>query len=244
MSNFLSIEDAIERSGIQAEDFEQNYIESGKISVQVNDGVKQIELSEFFRVFPLSKNTPNKPNQNLELELALKNLKIENLEYQVANLQRQLGKQDDEYNWLRSKFDNTTLLLEQKLDTSEVDKYKQEIRLLSHQAIQWEKKYNTLLAATELKVLSRENRELKEQILKAQSVQAEAEIKSQPITKPVKQESLENDKLYLEKLKAEVLRLQQLQAAEISSKSNSGSSDHDIPQNNIKAPRHKIFGIF
>ena len=78
MSNFLSIEDAIKSSGIQAEDFEQNYIETGKISIQVNDGIRQIELSEFFRVFPQLQSTWHDANRNLELELALKNLKIEN----------------------------------------------------------------------------------------------------------------------------------------------------------------------
>jgi len=75
-----------------------------------------------------------------------------------------LDKQFDEYDWLRTKFDNTTLLLEQKLDTSELDKYKQEIRQLNQQAVQWEKKYNTLLAANELKTLLKENSELKQQM--------------------------------------------------------------------------------
>lgn len=243
MSNFLSIEDAIQRSGVQAEDFEQNYIETGKISIQVNDGIKQIELSEFFRVFPQSQNSWHDSNQNLELELALKNLKIENLEYQVANLQRQLGKQDDEYNWLRNKFDNTTLLLEQKLDTSEVDKYKQEIRLLSHQAIQWEKKYNTLLAATELKSLSRENRELKEQLLHAQAQKAEDTPQS-PLKSPMPNDS-EHEKLHLEKLKAEVFRLQQLQTLENASRNTINHTEQtDDSQSKTKPPRHKIFGIF
>lgn len=243
MSNFLSIEDAIKSSGIQAEDFEQNYIETGKISIQVNDGIRQIELSEFFRVFPQLQSTWHDANRNLELELALKNLKIENLEYQVANLQRQLGKQDDEYNWLRNKFDNTTLLLEQKLDTSEVDKYKQEIRILSHQAIQWEKKYNTLLAATELKSLSRENRELKEQLLQAQSPKVE-NVPS-PVLKNSMQDNSEHDKLHLEKLKAEVLRLQQLQASKSTPVNTAKTSEQESDsQSNIKPPRHKIFGIF
>lgn len=47
MSNFLSIEEAIEKSGIKPQDFEKNYVETGIISIQVNDGIKQIELSEF-----------------------------------------------------------------------------------------------------------------------------------------------------------------------------------------------------
>lgn len=238
MSNFLSIEEAIEKSGINPQDFEKNYVETGIISTQVNDGIKQIELSEFFRVFPQQKINSYNSEHKLELELALKDLKIENLEYQVANLQRQLVKQDDEYNWLRSKFDNTTLLLEQKLDTSEVDKYKQEIRLLSHQAIQWEKKYNTLLAATELKALSRENRELKEQLsIYAKPPQTEIESHTNNL-----QDKDAEDKLSMESLKAEIMRLRQIQAEVISSKTT--IETHTQESQPHKPQRRKIFGIF
>ncbi|MBX9867299.1 MAG: hypothetical protein K2Y14_10315 [Burkholderiales bacterium] len=244
MSNFLSIEEAIELSEIEADDFRENYIESGKISVQVNNGLKQIELSEFYRVFP-QKQIQRKHNKNLELELELKELKIENLEYQVVNLQRQLDKQSEEYNWLRGKFDNTTLLLEQKLDTSEVDKYKQEIRLLSHQAIQWEKKYNTLLAANELKTLVRENRELKEQLqvqIKPSPSELTPTIPNQMSAEQIK---LSAEVLHLEELKAEILRLQQLTVSgTINSKDNLAASEELQTSKASKTPRHKIFGLF
>lgn len=244
MSNFLSIEEAIELSEIEADDFRENYIEAGKISVQVNNGLKQIELSEFYRVFP-QKQIQRKHNKNLELELELKELKIENLEYQVVNLQRQLDKQSEEYNWLRGKFDNTTLLLEQKLDTSEVDKYKQEIRLLSHQAIQWEKKYNTLLAANELKTLVRENRELKEQLqvqIKPSPSELTPTIPNQMSAEQIK---LSAEVLHLEELKAEILRLQQLTVSgTINSKDNLAASEELQTSKASKTPRHKIFGLF
>ena len=83
MSNFLSIEEAIELSEIEADDFRENYIEAGKISVQVNNGLKQIELSEFYRVFPQRQHIQRKYNQNFELELELKELKIENLNLEL-----------------------------------------------------------------------------------------------------------------------------------------------------------------
>ena len=245
MSNFLSIEEAIELSEIEADDFRENYIEAGKISVQVNNGLKQIELSEFYRVFPQRQHIQRKYNQNLELELELKELKIENLEYQVVNLQRQLDKQNEEYNWLRGKFDNTTLLLEQKLDTSEVDKYKQEIRLLSHQAIQWEKKYNTLLAANELKTLVRENRELKEQ-LQVQIKPSQSELA--PTTSnqmSVEQIKLSAELLRLEELKSEILRLQQAAVSGSVNSKDNVTQPEQLPTNKLsKTPRHKIFGIF
>lgn len=245
MSNFLSIEEAIELSEIEANDFRENYIEAGKISVQVNNGLKQIELSEFYRVFPQRQHIQRKYNQNLELELELKELKIENLEYQVVNLQRQLDKQNEEYNWLRGKFDNTTLLLEQKLDTSEVDKYKQEIRLLSHQAIQWEKKYNTLLAANELKTLVRENRELKEQ-LQVQIKPSQSELTPMiPNQMSVEQIKLSADLLRLEELKAEILRLQQFTVSgTTNSKDNLAVSEELQTSKASKTSRHKIFGLF
>lgn len=245
MSNFLSIEEAIELSEIEADDFRENYIEAGKISVQVNNGLKQIELSEFYRVFPQRQHIQRKYNQNLELELELKELKIENLEYQVVNLQRQLDKQNEEYNWLRGKFDNTTLLLEQKLDTSEVDKYKQEIRLLSHQAIQWEKKYNTLLAANELKTLVRENRELKEQ-LQVQIKPSQSELTPMiPNQMSVEQIKLSADLLRLEELKAEILRLQQFTVSgTTNSKDNLAVSEELQTSKASKTSRHKIFGLF
>lgn len=164
MSNFLSLEEAIQFSEVAAADFYQKYIEAGVISVQVENGVKRIELSEFLRVFPYASLKAKATPQELEVETILQKQKIEGLERQIAQLQRQLDKQFDEYDWLRTKFDNTTLLLEQKLDTSELDKYKQEIRQLSQHALQWEKKYNTLLAANELKTLLKENRELKQQM--------------------------------------------------------------------------------
>ena len=245
MSNFLSIEEAIELSEIEADDFRENYIEAGKISVQVNNGLKQIELSEFYRVFPQRQHIQRKYNQNLELELELKELKIENLEYQVVNLQRQLDKQNEEYNWLRGKFDNTTLLLEQKLDTSEVDKYKQEIRLLSHQAIQWEKKYNTLLAANELKTLVRENRELKEQ-LQVQIKPSQSELA--PTTSnqmSVEQIKLSAELLRLEELKSEIIRLQQEAVSGSANSKDNVTQPEQLPTNKLsKTPRHKIFGIF
>jgi len=246
MSNFLSIEEAIELSEIEADDFRENYIEAGKISVQVNNGLKQIELSEFYRVFPQRQHIQRKYNQNIELELELKELKIENLEYQVVNLQRQLDKQSEEYNWLRGKFDNTTLLLEQKLDTSEVDKYKQEIRLLSHQAIQWEKKYNTLLAANELKTLVRENRELKEQLqVQIKPPQSEFTPPTPNQQMSAEQIKLSAEVLRLEALKAEILRLQQLAVSgTINSKDNLAASEELQTSKASKTPRHKIFGLF
>ena len=164
MANFLSINEAVTISGVPESEFYSRYIDGGIISVQVEDGVKRIETSEFLRVFPNAQLKPKASAQELEVENILQKQKIENLERQVAQLQRQLDKQFDEYDWLRTKFDNTTLLLEQKLDTSELDKYKQEIRQLNQQAVQWEKKYNTLLAANELKTLLKESRELKQQM--------------------------------------------------------------------------------
>ena len=176
MSNFLSLEEAIGFSGVSSDDFYRRYIDGGLISYQVEDGIKRIELSEFMRVFPHASLKPKASSVELEVENALQKQKIESLERQIAQFQRQLDKQFDEYDWLRTKFDNTTLLLEQKLDTSELDKYKQEIRHLTQQAIQWEKKYNTLLAANELKTLLRENRELKQQ-MEANAKQVIAEVR-------------------------------------------------------------------
>lgn len=163
MQNYLTIDEASELSGLERENFIRDYIETGVVSIKVEDGVKSIELSEFLRVFP---NAKSKKVDSIdpEIDLLLKQQKIENLEYQLVQLKRQLEKQDEDYSWLRNKFDSTTLLLEQKLDTSELDKHKQEIKKLSEESIQWEKKYNTLLAANELKTLLKENKELKEKL--------------------------------------------------------------------------------
>lgn len=163
MQNYLTIDEASELSGLERENFIHDYIETGVVSIKVEDGVKSIELSELLRVFP---NAKSKKVDSIdpEIDLLLKQQKIENLEYQLVQLKRQLEKQDEDYSWLRNKFDSTTLLLEQKLDTSELDKHKQEIKKLSEESIQWEKKYNTLLAANELKTLLKENKELKEKL--------------------------------------------------------------------------------
>jgi hypothetical protein len=183
MTNYLSIEEATELSGIPSTIFNEKYLNGGIISVRVEDGKKTIEMSEFLRVFPNAKIEKDKSHADIVIDNQLKQMKIENLEYQVANLQRQLEKHGEDYNWLRGKFDNTTLLLEQKLDSSEVDKYKQEIRQLTHQAMQWEKKYNTLLAANELKNLLKENMELKH---KLESSAPPAAVKPiQPLPQPV-----------------------------------------------------------
>ena len=136
MSNYLTIAEAIDLSGISKEEFNSKYIDGGIISVRVENGERSIELSEFLRVFPSVRVAKTATHPDPMVELQLKQLKIENLEYQIASLQRQLERQNDEYEWLRGKFDNTTLLLEQKLDTSELDRYKQEIRQLSQQAMQ------------------------------------------------------------------------------------------------------------
>jgi len=164
MPNYLTIDEAVNLSGLSKETFVDQYIERGVISVKVEDGVKTVELSEFLRVFPDAKASRKNFDNDIQVEVLLKQQKIENLEYQVVQLQRQLEKQTEDYNWLRNKFDSTTLLLEQKLDTSELDQHKQEIKKLGEQSIQWEKKYNTLLAASELKTLIKENKELKEKL--------------------------------------------------------------------------------
>lgn len=218
MSNFLSIEEAIAISGIPAAEFYSRYIDGGLISIQVEDGTKRVEVSEFLRVFPHAQLKPKANAQELEVENILHKQKIENLERQVAQLQRQLDKQFDEYDWLRTKFDNTTLLLEQKLDTSELDKYKQEIRQLNQQAIQWEKKYNTLLAANELKTLLRENRELKQQM--------EA-----------------NAKELIASAKAEQQAMQQ-QAQEENNQKHLKTVANQAPEVPVAKKRRKIFGIF
>ena len=184
MNNYLSIEEATELSGIPSAIFNEKYLNGGIISVRVEDGKKTIEMSEFLRVFPNAKIEKDKSHADIIIDNQLKQMKIENLEYQVANLQRQLEKHGEDYNWLRGKFDNTTLLLEQKLDSSEVDKYKQEIRQLTHQAMQWEKKYNTLLAANELKNLLKENMELKHK-LESSTPSAAVARPVQPSPQPV-----------------------------------------------------------
>ncbi|AUR52135.1 hypothetical protein [Aquella oligotrophica] len=186
MQNYLSINEASNMSGLSEDVFVQQYIDSGVISIKVEDGVKSIELSEFLRVFPNAKAKAVNSG-NSEVELALKQQKIENLEYQVVQLQRQLEKQSEDYSWLRNKFDSTTLLLEQKLDTSELDKHKQEIKKLSEESVQWEKKYNTLLAANELKTLLKENRELKEKLEslnKVSSTKPSNVVRSEPVAPP------------------------------------------------------------
>lgn len=138
MQNYLTIDEASELSGLERENFIRDYIETGVVSIKVEDGVKSIELSEFLRVFPNAK-LKKVDSIDPEIDLLLKQQKIENLEYQLVQLKRQLEKQDEDYSWLRNKFDSTTLLLEQKLDTSELDKHKQEIKKLSEESIQWEK---------------------------------------------------------------------------------------------------------
>jgi predicted nucleic acid-binding Zn-ribbon protein len=173
----LTINEAVELSGIAMDVFYEKYIHGGIISTQVEDGVRRIELSEFIRVFPNARLETNKLDEDIFVDNQLKQLKIDNLEHQIAHLQRQLDKQLEDYHWLRDKFDNTTLLLEQKMDTSEVDKYKQEIRQLSQLAMQWEKKYNTLLAANELKALLKENRDLKQKLDGQANEQSVAKVK-------------------------------------------------------------------
>ena len=74
---------------------------------------RKLSRCRFCGCFPNAKIEKNKSHSDITIDNQLKQMKIENLEYQVANLQRQLEKHGEEYEWLRSKFDNTTLLLEQ-----------------------------------------------------------------------------------------------------------------------------------
>ena len=169
MTNYLAINEAIELSGVREEIFHEKYLNNGQISVIVENGNKHIEISEFLRVFPDAKMRLYKLKNQVapELDLQLKQMKIEYLEYRVSQLERQLEKQIAEYDWLRHKFDNSTLLLEQKMDNSELDKYKQEVRQLNQQIIAWEKKYNALVTADEFKSLLNENNLLKQQLQEA-----------------------------------------------------------------------------
>lgn len=238
MSNYLSLNEAQELANIDEGVFLNKYVNGGILSVTIVDDERRVELSEFFRVFPHARRERKViSSESGELELQLSQMKVENLEYKIASLERQLEKQTDEHNWLRSKFDNTTMLLEQKLDTSEVDKYKQEIHQLSHQAIQWEKKYNTLLAANELKTLLRENRELKEQI------NAKPPTPVVPENKPPEQDQLKAEIEQFKSLKMEIATLQQQllaqQAANIAEKSTPAEVASEV-----KPKRRKIFGIF
>jgi hypothetical protein len=234
MSNYLSIDEAIELSGIPSAIFNEKYLQGGVISVKVEDGKKTIEVSEFLRVFPHAKIEKNKSHADIAIDNQLKQMKIENLEYQVANLQRQLEKHSEEYEWLRSKFDNTTLLLEQKLDTSEIDKYKQEIRQLTHQAMQWEKKYNTLLAANELKSLLKENMELKQK-LESSAPKAQPTKVANPVTSP--QASIIEAPIHQRTQIPEQSIPPQMQPI------NQGATNV-LQQPQQKAKRRKIFGVF
>lgn len=238
MSNYLSLNEAQELANIDEGVFLNKYVNGGILSVTIVDDERKVELSEFFRVFPHARKEKKViSSENSELELQLSQMKVENLEYKIASLERQLEKQTDEHNWLRSKFDNTTMLLEQKLDTSEVDKYKQEIHHLSHQAIQWEKKYNTLLAANELKTLLRENRELKEQI----SAKPQAPVV--PEHKQPEQDQLKVEVEHFKSLKAEIAALQQaLLAQQAVTITDKNSPVDEVSQ--ITPKRRKIFGIF
>lgn len=242
MKNYLPIAEAIKLSGIAEDEFYAKYVNGGIISVQINNGNTSIELSEFLRVFPNARYEKYPINPNPELELQLKQLKLEHLEYQIANLEQQVSKQQEEYEWLRTKFDNTTLLLEQKLDTSEVDRYKQEIRQLSHLALEWEKKYNTLLAANELKSLMRENRDLKDQLSSI------AEFSKQ-------QSALANAKKELnDELAVEMERLQLLKTEINKLESEKNTVQETFHTQEVTTPvkpviietskRRKLFGIF
>jgi hypothetical protein len=227
MTNYLSIEEATELSGIPSAIFNEKYLNGGIISVRVEDGKKTIEMSEFLRVFPNAKIEKNKSHADITIDNQLKQMKIENLEYQVANLQRQLEKHSEEYDWLRGKFDNTTLLLEQKLDNSEVDKYKQEIRQLTHQAMQWEKKYNTLLAANELKSLLKENMELKQKLESSAPQAAPA--------KPVQPSP---------QIASPAVPPQTILPQQTIPPQQQPTGQYDAPKAQQKPRRRKIFGIF
>lgn len=249
MQNYLSIDEAASMSGLSEEAFVQQYIDSGVISIKVEDGIKSIELSEFLRVFPNAKaKTINSGNS--ETELALKQQKIENLEYQVVQLQRQLEKQSEDYSWLRNKFDSTTLLLEQKLDTSELDKHKQEIKKLSEESIQWEKKYNTLLAANELKTLLKENRELKEK-LESLNKATPTKITSAPRSEPVVQPATINSSAATpvnNSLQSSSTQIKSSNPVMPTSNSENQyrhqTSTLERQSEPIKPKRRKIFGIF
>jgi predicted nucleic acid-binding Zn-ribbon protein len=240
MSSFLSLSEASKIVGCSEEQLKQQFIDSGILSAHVNAGEITIERSELSRVFPEARLAKPDESVNYELELQLKQLQIENLEYKVASLERQLLKQAEEYAWLRGKFDNTALLLEQKLDTSEVDQYKQEIRTLAQQALQWEKKYNMLLAANEVKSLVRENRELKEQLTQTKPNMA-PEI-SQPtassdLPAPDYQQQLAHQQQEIANLKAQ---LHQLTTDDSATELQTTTSEIGQPL----AKRRKILGIF
>ena len=250
MQNYLSIDEASNLSGLTKETFIQQYIDSGVISAKVEDGIKSIELSEFLRVFPNAKSR-SASSDNPDVELIIKQQKIENLEYQVVQLQRQLEKQNEDYSWLRNKFDSTTLLLEQKLDTSELDKHKQEIKKLSEESIQWEKKYNTLLAANELKTLLKENKDLKEKLDSLNNKINSAKLNNAPrteVTQSAPANNLANSGMTVNS------QLQQPQAIQQSVPPNGGLSGttenqyrHPTPPHQTetqKPKRRKIFGIF
>lgn len=233
MTNYLSIEEATELSGIPSAIFNEKYLNGGIISVRVEDGKKTIEMSEFLRVFPNAKIEKNKSHSDITIDNQLKQMKIENLEYQVASLQRQLEKHGEEYEWLRSKFDNTTLLLEQKLDNSEVDKYKQEIRQLTHQAMQWEKKYNTLLAANELKSLLKENMELKQKLeSSAPPAPAAAPVKPAQPVQPSPQ------------IASPAVPPQTILPQQTIPPQQQPTNQYEAPKAQQKPRRRKIFGIF
>lgn len=251
MSNYLSIDEAVDLSGMDKETFVNRYIEGGIISINVENGIRSIELSEFLRVFPNAKSKTVLTANDARVEVLLSQQKIENLEYQVVQLQRQLEKQTEDYNWLRNKFDNTTLLLEQKLDTSELDQHKQEIKKLSEQSIQWEKKYNTLLAANELKTLIKENRDLKEKLDSISSRQKNMAA-NQGSTNILPQQQPSFSGAATSQAQTQSVAGVQASSSQVAANpQHQGNSRHDghfrhspEPEPAIIKKRRKIFGIF
>lgn len=114
----VSISEAIKMSGVSRSHFYKSYVDKGKISIELIDDKKFIDVSELIRVFGNiqledNKNTTEN-NSNTEDKAKI----IELLEQQLSESKKRENQAQERERWLQSQIDELrsqqTYLLEDK----------------------------------------------------------------------------------------------------------------------------------